>query len=346
MMRSVRGMLTGALWLGVVWAVAVGPAGAALVQEKSFDTERLRIKNVVGQVRIEPASGSTFDVAVRIEGRDAREGLVELETGADELTIRMPAGQPSFVYPELGHGSGTRFSGPDGRVEIRGAGGGMELWVDLTVRVPRGGRLALEQRVGAVLAEEVDGELELATGAGDVSIERTTGGLSVATGSGNVLLTRIHGARVDVATGSGDVEALDSEGETLEFATGSGDVKLATLRGDSMKVATGSGDITARGIDSDGCEIGTGSGDVDLGLDGMGGGGFTIGTGSGDITLTLPAGSSADVHAETDGGAIEVALGGDVRYGYRSDEEVEFVVGGGGTRVRLGSGNGDIRIRD
>ena len=78
-------------------------------------------------------------------------------------------------------------------------------------------------------------------------------------------------------------------------------------------------------------------------LDHLGGGKCSIGTGSGDIALTMPVGAPADLHAETDGGEIRVALG-DAEFQQQDPDEVRLTVGKGGARVRLGSGNGDITI--
>ena len=154
---------------------------------------------------------------------------------------------------------------------------------------------------------------------------------------------RVSSVEAQVATGSGDVRADDFDGDELQVATGSGDVEVAMIRGRSIQVATGSGEIEAREVDAESVELATGSGDVSLLLDHMGGGEFSIGTGSGDIALTMPVGASADLHAETDGGEIRVALG-DAEFQQQDPDEVRLTVGKGGARVRLGSGNGDITI--
>ena len=78
----------------------------------------------------------------------------------------------------------------------------------------------------------------------------------------------------------------------------------------------------------------------------MGSGDFAFGTGSGDIVLTLPRGASADIHAETDDGEIEVALDTEGRYTVREEDEIRLKIGGGGSKVDMGTGSGDIRIRN
>jgi len=59
--------------------------------------------------------------------------------------------------------------------------------------------------------------------------------------------------------------------------------------------------------------------------------------------LTLPVGVSAHVHARTHGGGIHADLG-DASFEKRDDDEVELTLGDGAASVRLGSGNGDIRL--
>ena len=52
------------------------------------------------------------------------------------------------------------------------SGSGMELWADVTVRVPSGGKIAIEHAIGGIEANGVDGQLELSTRSGNVGIEK------------------------------------------------------------------------------------------------------------------------------------------------------------------------------
>jgi len=338
-------------WFGRLTLVALvtllaAPAWAALEERKTFSSDRLTVRSLIGEVRIEAGGGSDFEVLVTIAGKDARDGLIKLDASDSRLDIRFPAGQHEYVYPRLGGDSDVKLGDGTERLKVRGSGSGMELWADVTVRVPRGTELNVEHGVGMIAVEGVDAALKLSTRSGDVVVENTTGELAVATGNGDVDLARVQGDPLRIATGSGDVEAEDCDGERLQIATGSGDVQLARMRGRSLEVATGSGDVEAQAIEADELDIGTGSGDVDLELERVSVGEFNVGTGSGDVTLSLPAGASADVHAETHRGEIKVALGDDVQYRYREDDEIELTVGGGGAKVDLGTGSGDIRIRN
>ena len=296
-------------------------------------------------------------VVVTVAGRDADAGMIRTKVAGDQLDILFPAAQGNYVYPRLGRSSSEfnmkqggdlaeLFYGDGGadRVKVRSSGQGLELWADVTVRVPSGGRLEIVHGVGELFAENVDADLELATRSGNVTADRTRGELSVATGSGNVGLNQIDSEQVEIATGSGDITVQDSRGDEIELATGSGEILLSTLQARSIEIGTGSGDITAKGVDAEEIEMGTGSGDVTVDLLQMGRGEYEIGTGSGDIELTVAGGVSADVHAETSGGTIVVDLG-DAVFSKQKEDEVRLTVGSGDARVELGTGSGDIRIR-
>ena len=351
-----RSILFGAL---AVFAVAVllnTPAAVALGETKTFSSPRLTVRNMIGEIRIE-AGGAEFEVIVDVQGKDAREGSIRVVASEDELDILFPEGTSDFVYPKL-EGREVNFEAKQsgnwaskmigamvgsGKINVSRNGAGLEVWADVTIRVPNGLSLEVEHGVGKVVIDNADGDLQVSTRSGNVEVDGASGELSVATGIGDVSLMRVRSVEAQVATGSGDVRADDFDGDELQVATGSGDVEVAMIRGQSIQVATGSGEINAREVDAESVELATGSGDVSLALDHMGGGKFSIGTGSGDIALTMPVGASADLHAETDGGEIRVALG-DAEFQQQDRDEVRLTVGQGGARVRLGSGNGDITI--
>ena len=329
---------------------------AQVEQNHSFSTDRLTVRNVIGEIHVEGHGGSTFEVVVRMGGRDAAEGSIRTKTADDQLDVVFPAGDGDFVYPRLGRSS-SDFNLKNGgnmaelfygdgadRIKVRGSGKGLELWADMTIRVPTGGKLEVVHGVGELRAENVDGDLELATRSGNVTADRTHGELSVATGSGDVGMTEIDSESVEIATGSGSIKVRDSRGGEFELASGSGEIVLSALQARSIEVGTGSGNITAKEVDAEEVEMGTGSGDVTLDLFQVGRGEYEIGTGSGDIELTLPGGVSADVSAETSGGTVSVDLDA-AEFSKRAKDEVQLTVGNGDARIELGTGSGDIRIR-
>lgn len=343
-------------------ASAAGPAAAEFDERFTFDSRSLFVENLVGEVRIEGHRGEAFEVEVRVRGRDAsREALrIESREGASgRLSLLFPLDEHRrYVYPELGrrgsvslHRHGEHGDGllaellaafRQRRIRVAPSGPGMEMWADVTVRVPAGRSLDLDHGVGEVRVSGVAGSLDLAVSAGGISAEDVEGELSVDTGSGHVALERVRG-RLSVDTGSGRVELADYDGPALEIDTGSGSVEATRVRSRRVVIDTGSGGVEARQVRCEDALIDTGSGSVVLALDEMGPGDFDIDTGSGSITLLVPGRASAEVLADTGSGGIDVELP-EISTFTRGRNEVRFRVGDGRSRVRLDTGSGAIRI--
>lgn len=342
-----------AITCGVVLALlAVAPASAAGKETRTFSSNRLEVRNLIGEVRVEGHRGSGFEVEVEFHGADAAHEAIELGGDDETLIIRFPAAS-DFVYPALGR-STTNLNGGDskwlssvgagGRTTIKSSGRGLELWADVVIRVPRGHELRVRHGVGALTAEGVEADLDLSVQTGAVALTATSGTVQVATGSGAVKIDRVAGEQAQIATGSGDVEARDCTAGRINIATGSGDVNVVAHDGRRLQVATGSGDVKASELRADEAQVATGSGRISAALTRMGAGDFSFATGSGEIDLTLPRDASAVVHAESDNGGIEVALDTEARYAVREEDEVRLTVGDGEARVKLGTGSGKIRI--
>ena len=364
-----RGTCTG--FLVLILAVPAGAAGFS--ETERFSSNSLTVTNLIGEVRIAGHDGSDFEVVVEVQGGDASRDNVRVKTTGSSLIVEFPDSK-RFVYPKLGRGNVSfRPNANDGwldallgrgEVKVSGSGTGMEVWADLEIRVPDGGRLKLRQGAGEVVAENVDGDLDLDSHWGKVSVESVDGNLIVDTGSGHV---DVAGVRGDVAidTGSGHVDISGVQAEELSVDTGSGrvtladvstsgdvyvdtgsgDISLTNVSGDAFKLDTGSGDVNGVGIRAESAVIDTGSGAVELSLTEMGSGDFEIDTGSGRITLGLPTDVSASVYADAGSGGVTVDVDGarDMR---RDDDEVFFKIGGGDARVTLDTGSGAIRIVD
>lgn len=343
----------------VVLLASITVAPAEHTARESFQTDELVVTNLIGSVDIGGHSGRDFQVEVVIRGADADEDLIDVifeHSRRPGVEVRFPLeDHHRYVYPELGRGSRTRFSLDRSRgflgwlsgndsVEVRGSGNGLEIWADVRVLVPEGGRLVLRHGVGKTLAADVEGDLDLTSRSGSMAIENVEGDLIVDTGSGRVSVDRVRGAEVEIDTGSGSVVVFDVEAHRMSVDTGSGSVEAARFVGEDLVIDTGSGSVSAEEIDADSVKIDTGSGSVTLRLDRMGGGDFEIDTGSGGITLVLPPDASAEIEADTGSGGIDLDLE-DAQIRSRDRDEVRLIVGGGDARVQLDTGSGGIRIR-
>ena len=165
------------------------PALAGVEKQHSFSGDNLTVTNLIGTIRVEGHGGSDFEVHVSIEGDAAAADLIRVETreGANAgLAVVFPTEQHTrYVYPELGSSSKTTLSlKDDGRgwvsrilggvmgsdhIEVRGSGSGLQVWADVTVRVPSGSSLEVSHGVGRVEADGVSAELVLKVRSGSVA---------------------------------------------------------------------------------------------------------------------------------------------------------------------------------
>jgi hypothetical protein len=158
------------------------------------------------------------------------------------------------------------------------------------------------------------------TGSGGVSVEGIRGPVKVSSGSGDLKLHSVQ-SDVNLKTGSGDVSLEEISGGRVDVQTGSGDVKVRDLRC-AMSVRTGSGDISAEG------EL---TGD------------WTLHAGSGGISVRLPSEAGFDLDAHTSSGEIHTGLPITVQ-GSIGRGDLRGKVKGGGMRLELRTGSGDITI--
>jgi hypothetical protein len=362
-LRWKAGFSTTALVCALAGASAA-PAEAPGEFRRSLDVSELELRNLIGQITITGHAGPGFEVVVTPGGKDAGEDVPAIEVVQDgrraEVAIRFPSSQ-RFVYPALGSGSTSRFDPEEDRdrgwlgdlvhglfgkqVSVSGSGSGLEVWADVEVRVPAGSSLAVRHGVGRVAADGVAGRLDLEIRSGGIDARAIDGELRAQSGSGSVDVDGVEGS-LSVGTGSGSVTARDVRGGSARVATGSGSVTLEGIDSDSLSVATGSGGVEAREIGAGEAAVATGSGGVSLELARMGSGPFRVATGSGRVVLVVPRGASMEVHAETGRGGIDLDLHGEVNMTRNDPDEVAFTVGGGETRVRIGTGSGGIRIVD
>jgi len=79
------------------------------------------------------------------------------------------------------------------KIEVSGDGKGLEIWADVTVKVPKGRSLEVDHGTGRMEATDVEGDLSLDNASGDISASGIRGTLVADTGSGNVTAARIVG---------------------------------------------------------------------------------------------------------------------------------------------------------
>ena len=334
-------------------------AAAGFDKKETLSGDSLLLRNLIGEIEIVGHTGSSFEIEVRVQGADANADRVRIETTEGphaKCNIIFPLKESKrYVYPRM-KGDSTSIDTDDrswfsnllgalsgGNVKVSGRGSGLEIWADVTIKVPQGKSVVVNHGVGRIHASGVDSNLELESQSGPVVVAGAQGSVSVDTGSGQVSVNNIRG-NLHIDTGSGSVTVHDCQCQNVYVDTGSGGVKLEAVDGSVLHVDTGSGRVQARGIGADDLTIDTGSGSVSVQLDRMGHGRFEIDTGSGSIKLELPPDASADVHAETGSGGIKLDLTADFDILRKDDDEVRVVIGGGSASLVLDTGSGSIHI--
>ena len=365
---SRHGRLSAGLYIALVFLfLSLGGAAWAADFERtfSFDSKEMIVASMIGAVEVIQAAGDEFKITVRVQGNDAEEGLLEFHAtqgSKGELEVAFPLkDHRKYVYPPMGHDAKTNihfqneggeggswlkkvFHGISGQqITVRGHGSGLEIWADLTIEVPRGRVLHLNQGVGTIGATAMEADLDLDIHSGSIEGSDIEGDFAADTGSGSVAVRGIKGDLL-VDTGSGGVTGANVQGQKVMVDTGSGGVTLKGINCVSLSVDTGSGSVDARGVTAEKASIDTGSGSVLLQLDGMGAGKFVIDTGSGGITLDLPDGASAHISADTGSGSVDTQISG-AMVKIKGDDQLEMTVGDGEARVILDAGSGSITIR-
>jgi len=344
-------------WLPLAFCVVFATSGAAQTTRYVLKGDSVAVYNLVGELRVEPGSGS--DVAVQVTRGGADAARLDVQSGPlrGRETLRIIYPEDVISLPDWGRGwnttlrvrdDGTFGDGGswrrDGReVRITGRGRGLEAYADLRVSVPAGKRVALHLGVGKAFVSNVDGVIVVDVASADVSAERTRGTLKIDTGSGNVDVRDASGD-VSLESGSGDVTATGLHGSTkrVRLATGSGNITVTGAEGAELHVETGSGDITVTGAKGDELSFETGSGNVDVALTATFSA-LSIQTGSGDVTLRVPPTIGAEVELDT--GSGEFDLGGlTIQVRRLQEDHITGTIGDGRGRLSIETGSGNVRL--
>lgn len=364
----------------VAATVLSAPAFAEFDESHRFDARSLEVTNLIGKVAIRQATGDEFEVDVSVRGADGVRRNIEIEQergSRARLDVVFPVDdERRFVYPEFSRrraqlwfreGRSSSLLGEilravsGRRIRVQRSGSGMEVWADLTIRVPEGASLTLQHgagdvevrdlvadleidvKAGVMEAAGLDGQVELDVGSGGLTVEDVRGRLVMDTGSGGASLDRFEGAALSIDTGSGSVAVSEVSAEAVEIDTGSGGVTVDGVETRRLMIDTGSGSVRVESAGADSAVIDTGSGRVHLALERMGDGRFEIDTGSGSIVMLVPGDLSARFDIDIGSGGIDV----DVPIAktlHKSRGEMRFIAGDGDASVVLDTGSGGVRV--
>jgi DUF4097 and DUF4098 domain-containing protein YvlB len=209
--------------------------------------------------------------------------------GALTLDLRVPSGR---IDLDTGPGTTTEIEldargGDDqvrelleeARIELREAGGGHELVVEiesrggisgflrkldvrLRIRAPEGADVRAETASADLRGRGKFGSLRAKAASGDLEVDELSGDAEVESASGDVNVRAIGGA-ADISTASGDIKLGRVEGP-LSAKAASGDVRVDEA-GDA-KIRTASGDQRIGAVVEGSVEVQSMSGDITVGI--------------------------------------------------------------------------------
>ncbi len=260
------------------------------------------------------AAEGSFDRKLTVKGPV----LLSIETGSGTIHVQPGSSSEVHIVAHVHAGSSWSLSGSSAEDRVK--------QVTSNPPITQAGNIISIGKQMKVQNVSIDYEittprgtdLRADTGSGDIRIADNGGPVQAQTGSGMIEASGLSD-HVNLETGSGDIKASMLSSLDVKAQTGSGSIQLKNVQG-SLWAHTGSGDLNITGRPGAAWKIETGSGSVSLDV---GGAPFTLDaeTGSGDVETSSPISSHGfDKHH----------LVGDV--------------GGGGPKVRIVTGSGDIKI--
>lgn len=148
---------------------------------------------------------------------------------------------------------------------------------------------------------------------------------------------------VSLHTGDGDIQLGSFKGD-MELDSGDGRLEVSAVEG-KLRVHTGDGRIEADGK-FNGLDISTGDGRVEARASAGSsvGTGWNLQSGDGSITLEVPVDFAADLELRTGDGRITVDVPVTVE-GHLSENNISGKINGGGSPVRIHTGDGEIHLK-
>jgi DUF4097 and DUF4098 domain-containing protein YvlB len=316
------------LAVSVLWA---GTTISAYSAEGSFD----RTLKVSGAVELDVTTGS---------------GNIDVRTG-DSSTVRVRA--------KIRSSNGWHSDSADSEKKVR--------YLEANPPIEQNGNVIrighiedpeLRRNISISYELVVPGETRLTskTGSGNLNISGIQGPLKAGTGSGSVKISNI-GNELEAESGSGDIEADSIKGQArihtgsgwihgsgiaggIVATTGSGDIRLEQTAPGDVRVETGSGTAEVSGVHG-GLEARAGSGNITA--SGEPSSAWSLHSGSGTLTVRLAPQTGFDLDAHTSSGEITTSQPITVQ-GTIGRGRMQGKAHGGGVRLELQTGSGNIRI--
>jgi DUF4097 and DUF4098 domain-containing protein YvlB len=217
-----------------------------------------------------------------------------------------------------------------------------ELAVHIRVTVPKRFDTRLDTAGGNITATGLEGGVEAKTAGGDLSFTRIHGPVNGNSAGGNISDTG-GTDKLQLRTGGGNISIQDFHGPGAQVDSAGGNITVSGCTG-SMAAKTSGGNISVEKFTGPQLYADTAGGTVLAELGSALLADCYVRTAGGNITLKLADAVAANLNATTEGGTITTAVAVSEAKGRLQEGKLEGQINGGGPKLVLKTGGGNIEI--
>jgi len=292
-------------------------------------------------------------VEVKFKGENSKNFNLELTIPADLIIDYKTGGGNITINNDLKNKVSISTAGGNitakiigGEADITTAGGNIKL-ADIN------NNASISTAGGDIQVGSVNGKAEITTAGGNINVGSVNSSAEISTAGGNVTVGTVGGS-AEISTAGGNVNVSTVSGN-VEISTGGGNIVLDGATG-KVEANTGGGNIELKNIKGS-IEANTGAGNIIAELIPDGKSNSDLNSGVGSITIYIPESAKATI----------IATANDFKWGESSKDsdsiksefesyivsqnrrgntfEAVYELNGGGSRIELNVGMGDINIK-
>jgi hypothetical protein len=305
------------------------------------------------EAKLFSAEQKSGQVEVKFKGNDSNNFILELTIPADLIIDFNTGGGNITINNDLKSkvtivtGGGNIIAKTIGGDADITTGGGNITFADIN------GNASISTAGGDIQLGSVNGKAKISTAGGNIKVGSVSNTAEISTAGGNVNVGTVGGS-ADISTAGGNVNVSTVSG-SADISTGGGNIKLDGATG-KVKANTGGGNIDLKNIKGS-IESNTGAGNIVAELSPDGKNNSVLNTGVGNITLYVPESANTAI----------IATASDFKWGDSAKDsdsiksefesfnvtknrkgnkfESVYELNGGGSKIELNVGMGDISIK-
>jgi hypothetical protein len=322
----------------------------------TWDKKEVKIiaKNIdEDEVKFFTAEQKSGRIEVKFKGEDSKNFNLELtipsdliidyKTGGGNVTIKDDL-RNKVIISTAGGNITAKIIG--GEADIATAGGNIKI-ADIN------NNASISTAGGDIQVGSVNGKAEISTAGGNIKVGSVNNTAKISSAGGNVNVGTV-GGNADISTAGGNVNVSTVSG-SADISTGGGNIKLDGAAG-KVEANTGGGNIELKNIVGS-IEANTGAGNIIAELSPDGKSNSDLNSGVGSITIYIPESAKTTI----------VATASDFKWGESAKDsdsiksefesynvtqnrkgntfESVYELNGGGSRIELNVGMGNINIK-